>query len=145
MILKNKLLLSLIILSSFVMSGCATNQQKDFLNSNNVTVEKVDSKKARIGLVSVAESNGGVVIRGEIRRRSNSRGRIPGHMDIKILASDGQLVAESFVNYKRRSHRSRTAKFSLKLDSTPTSHYRIEVAHHYTLDTSLCCHNTIEN
>lgn len=129
----NKILYSLIVLSSLVVTGCATNQQKEYLKQNNITVERVDSKRAYIGIVNVTEAGEGIEIRGDIRRRLNSRGAIPGHMDIELIHDDGQVISKSYAEYSRRNHKAKTAEFKLKLDTAPKENYIVRVAHHYPL------------
>lgn len=141
----NKILYSLIALTILIITGCGTNQQKYFLSSNNITVERVESKRSRIGMVYVTEANEGIEIRGEIRRRSNSRGPIPGHMDIELIRYDGQSISKSYAKYSRRNHKAKTAKFKLKLDAAPKENYIIRVAHHYPMSSGyICCHVTTE-
>lgn len=141
----NKILYNLIILSPLVITGCATNQQKEYLGQNNITIERVDSRRAHIGIVNVTEADKGIEIRGDIRRRSNLRGPIPGHMDIELISDDGQIISKSYTEYRRRNHKAKTAEFNLKLDTAPKENYIVRVAHHYPLSSGyICCHNSTE-
>ena len=141
----NKIPYSLIVLSSLVITGCAANQQKEYLGQNNITIERVDSKRAFIGAINVTEADEGIEIRGDLQRRTNLRGPIPGHMDIELIYDDGQIISKSYTEYSRRNNTTRTAEFKLKLDTAPKENYIVRVAHHYPQSSVYnCCHSTTE-
>lgn len=138
----NKILPPFFILSGLVLTGCSTNQEKDYVSSNDITVERADSKKARIALLNVTAADNWIEIRGEVRRRSNLHGSIPGHIDIELIGDDGQTISKSYTEYSRRNHRTRTAEFSIKLDTAVKENYTVRVAHHYPAHNSYyCCHS----
>lgn len=141
--LLKKILYSFIFLIALAMTGCATNQEKYFLSSNNITVERVDSNKARVQMVNVTEANEGIEISGMIRQRSITHAAIPGHMDIELIGDRGQAISKSKTKYIRKNHKAKTARFKLKLDDVPKENYIVRVTHHYSTYNSLfCCHST---
>ena len=139
MTLLSKLQYNLIILGSLAIAGCATNQEKDLSSANIIAIERVDSKKASIGVVNITNAENVFKIQGEIRRRAKLRGAIPGHMDIELIGGDGKIITKLFTNYSRGSYK---AKFNLTLTDPPKEDYFVRVTHHYpTGNTYFCCHS----
>ena len=128
--LLNKTLSGLMFLSALVVTGCATNQQKEFLDEKNITIERVDSSASHIEKVNVTKSEKGILIRGEIRKHSHNRGPIPGHLDLEIIDEEGESKLISTVKYHRRGHKAKVAKFKVELDIVLEKGDVIRIMHH---------------
>ena len=71
-----------------------------------------------------------MVLRGELQRRFPSRGSIPGHLHVELIAPDGTVFKEAAIGYKRMSVKSRIAKFHLEIPGMPSDIKSVRVIHH---------------
>lgn len=129
--LKTKLrslLVTGILAGMMVITGCATNTS--IVKKENVAIERVDSGTARIGHAYLQASESGMVLRGELQRRFRSRGPIPGHLHIELIAPDGAAFKEATIGYRRMSVKSRIAKFHLEIPATPSDIKSVRIIHH---------------
>lgn len=126
----NNLAFSLIILSGLVITGCASNQQKDLIDRKNITIERVDSSSSHIGKVNVTKSEKGIIIKGEIKKHPHVGGIIPGHIDIDIIGKDGKSKLSKAFKYSRKNNKSKISKFNFELGMDLESNDIIRITHH---------------
>jgi len=93
------------------MSGCASIKNENTLGSEIAKIERTHSRVARIEEVSIINSDAGAIIKGRIRNKVPLRGPINGHLDVRVIDSNGVLLTEDTVKYIRLSHKSRVANF----------------------------------
>lgn len=111
-----------------VLSGCAANTS--LVKEEDVTIERVDSRSARISRTYLQTSDATMVLRGELQRRFPGRGPIPGHLHIELIAPDGVAFKEATIGYKRMSVKSRIAKFHIEIPGMPSDLRSVRVIHH---------------
>jgi len=111
-----------------ILTGCATNTS--LVKEEDVAIERVDSGSARITHAYLQTSETAMVLRGELQRRFPSRGPIPGHLHIELIAPDGAMFKEATIGYKRMSVKSRIAKFHLEIPAIPSNVKSVRVIHH---------------
>lgn len=111
-----------------ILSGCATNTS--LVKEEDVAIERVDSGSARITNAYLQTSETAMVLRGELQRRFPSRGPIPGHLHIELIAADGTAFKEAIIGYMRMSVKSRIAKFHLEIPAMPSNVKSVRIIHH---------------
>ena len=116
------------LLTTFgLIAGCAT-KGKDLVGSKTVKIEKVSSVWGTLGFVTVIQDGDAVTLRGEVKRPSG-RGPIPGHIDLEVIAPQGDLLEKCMIDYDRPSPKSRNANFNAVLRVTPPPGSTIRVEH----------------
>ena len=126
----SKIFTGFAVLIALLITGCATNSGKAFVRDNNITIERVNSERAFIKRVDIINTSMGVLIYGVVMRNERLSTDISGHVDIEIIAPDGQLLLKSCVNHKRIIYKTRKAKFELKTSIVPGSGSIVRVSHH---------------
>lgn len=116
------------VLITLFIAGCAATG-KDLVRDNTVQIEKVSSTWAAVRFVNVVQEDGEVTLRGEVVRRPVGRGPIPGHIDLEVIGSDGDVLEEAVIGYHRRSVKSRYATFHATLNATPPRGSTVRVTH----------------
>lgn len=111
-----------------ILSGCATNMS--LVKEEDVAIERIDSRSARITRAYLQTSETAMVLRGELQRRFPSRGPIPGHLHIELVAPDGTAFKEATIGYRRMSVKSRIAKFHSEIPAVPSDVKKVRVIHH---------------
>lgn len=111
-----------------VITGCATNTS--LVKEEDVAIGRVDSGSARITHAYLQTSGTEMVLRGELQRRFPSRGPIPGHLHVELIAPDGAVFKEATIGYKRMSVKSRIAKFHLEIPAAPSNVQSVRIIHH---------------
>lgn len=128
----NPMIRSLVVTGSLawivVLSGCARNTS--LVKEEDVAIERVDSGSAHITRAYLKTSGTAMVLRGELQRRFPSRGPIPGHLHIELIASDGAAFKEATIGYRRMSVKSRIAKFHIEIPAVPSDIRTVRVIHH---------------
>ena len=131
-ILNRKRYLSSLLLTVITLmtaTACSTTQQVK--ETNNISIERVDSDKATIGHAYISNEN---ILKGTITKKQSSRGPIPGHLHITLVDPQGNIMKEADVSYMRRKAKSLRAFFTaeLPIDLSPGSTIRIA---HFTRKT----------
>ena len=75
------------------MLGC-TLMQPVMAQTEGVKIKRVASSYAHISHVTISPTDAGLRIRGTVHKRWHTRGRIRGHVNIEVIASDGTLLFE---------------------------------------------------
>lgn len=125
--IKTIAVISSIIGPAFLI-GCSTNT--NFVKEEDVKVERVDSSSAKVIHAYLQSTESTLVLRGELRRRLPGRGAILGHLHIELIGQDGGVFKEAVIGYKRKSIKSRVARFSLPIPGELTEISLIRVIHH---------------
>lgn len=130
-------ILSATIVSLWLLSatGCAM-PVRDLIRDRTVTVETVASHWAIVTSVSVGQWATGVECAGILRRRSFTRGLIPGHVDVNLIAPDGVIVRTISVPLQKRRATSGMVYFRATLDIQPPPGSTVRVTHHVSADHS---------
>ena len=125
----------LIILFSALMSvGCASIS-KDISHTKNLVIKRVGTQWTTISAVSVVQEGNKTKVRGEVRRRTHSRGPIGGHTDIKVVGPEGTILEEQSVKHHKKSIKARHADFVFELKTEPPMGSVIQITHHAPLST----------
>jgi hypothetical protein len=112
-----------------VITGCASVPDSQSANGK-LTVERVDSRDARIAHVYVQPDGSELRITGDIRKTFQRRGRIPGHLHIEVIGENGMLLAQTTSRYHRRSVKSRQSHFSETIPVQQGKVTKVRVIHH---------------
>ena len=112
-----------------VITGCASVPDSQSANGK-LTVERVDSRDARIAHVYVRHDGSELRITGDIRKTFQRRGRIPGHLHIEVIGENGMLLAQTTSRYHRRSVKSRQSHFSETIPVQTDKVTKVRVIHH---------------
>jgi len=114
-------------------AGCST--YKEFASDENIGVERINSESAQImraNLYSMGTDK--VILRGELRRSTTLRGKIPGYLRVELVNKDGNVFKEAEVNYTRKDSKSRVSLFSIPIPTETSLISSVRVIHY---DTSL--------
>lgn len=95
-----------------------------------VKVESVDSVSVNITDANLRVSDSKVVLQGELRNRFPTRGPIPGHLQIELIAPGGKIFKKTTIGYRRLSIKSDIARFHLPIPVAPSSIDTIRITHH---------------
>jgi len=122
-----------IVASLSVLPAYAGNNVTDLLKNNTVTVEQNASTKAKVTDIKIEQKDNIATISGKVElvSKSNlsSHRALPGHVDISIVDSEGNIKKLASVQYKKISIKSRYAKFSYDLGSVPKSGSKLIISH----------------
>ncbi len=118
-----------IIVILFVLSACGSSL-KNLVREGTSKVDTTSSRGVHFNRVDVYESDAGLLVRGELHKRSHRRGPIPGHVHIEIIAPDGTVLANTSTNYHRGSSKSRTSRFTVKIPIEVPMNSTIQIMHH---------------
>ena len=112
-------------------SALRLRQLPDNLAANRaMMVERIDSRDAKIETVQVRTVESGLTISGRLRKKYHGRGSIPGHLHIRIIDRNGELLAHTISGYQRRSVKTRRSSFSTTVPVQQGEASIIEVIHH---------------
>jgi hypothetical protein len=118
------------VLSLLMITGCASTGV-DLVAEGEVKVEYVPSHYAHIDWVSVHQEEDMLIISGELHERSHTIGFVPGHVDIEIISSTGDVLQQGYTRYHRFGRgKSGKFKFSIQFPGTIAQGSRIRVVHH---------------
>lgn len=119
-----------IILSGFLLFGCASISDKASITNQDVTIRNVNSNLATINQVDVKSSPAGTIIHGKLRKKYLARGPVPGHLDITITRPDGTVQYKGVMDYMRNNRKSAYSNFSVSLDAGLVKNSVILIKHH---------------
>ena len=110
-----------------LLAGCAT-QGRDLIASGTVKLEKVSSALGTIDPVTIIQEGEKVKLRGEVKRRPDGRGFIPGHIDLEVIDPEGHVLERCVIDYYP-GPKSTYANFHAILKATPPPGSTIRVIH----------------
>ena len=118
-----------ILLSSIIVTGCATNQI-NLANTDQIDVVKISSRSAKFTKLAVYSNDSGISVSGELRKRIPSRGRIYGHVDVDVLSPNGTVLFTTTTNYHRKSRKSHLSKFTIDIPLVLERGSTVRAIHH---------------
>jgi len=128
MILKLKITF-FIFLSLTLFAGCSTNNE--LVADSKITIERIHSNTARITKARLLSTHSNeVILRGEIYRRANLKGKAPGHLYVELINSKGDVFKKGKFNYKRKFGNSRSSKFNISIPVEPELINLIRISYH---------------
>ncbi|MDT8403188.1 hypothetical protein [Sulfuriflexus sp.] len=119
-----------ILLSTITLSGCAMFAGIEDSVTDSIIIEKVDSRLASVGNVTVTQIESALRVRGEVIRKIAGRGPIYGHIHIEVLGADDRLLLDIGGDYRRRNTKVRSAGFSEMLNIDAAAAKKVVVTHH---------------
>ena len=126
--LHNRKRLSCLALA-LLLSGCASLPE-NLATNGSIKVERVDSRDAKIESVQIRAVDAGLKINGTLRKKYHGRGAIPGHLHIKAIDRNGEILAQTTSRYQRRNVKERRSSFSVTIPVQLDEVTRMEVIHH---------------
>ena len=111
------------------MLGCVSIQPA-MAQTEDVKIKRVASSYAHISHIAINSTDSGLHIRGTVHKRWHTRGRVRGHVNIEVIASDGTLLFEDSVRHSRRSTKQQGARFFIKIPVEVSTGSMVRVAHH---------------
>ncbi|MGB5831481.1 MAG: hypothetical protein WBG92_05755, partial [Thiohalocapsa sp.] len=116
-----------------VATGCAS-YRLDRLITDDVEVERMDSRKALIRTVQLRDHDGRLKVSGRLKKRHRGRSRISGHLHIEALGQDGNMLRQVTTGYRRLNSKTGTSEFSRVLDIRAEQVRTVRVIHHHRDD-----------
>ena len=124
-----------ILLGGALISSCATDRI-NLVDTNKIDVQKVSSRNAYFSMLSVYSVDSEIIVSGEVHKRIPSRGRIYGHVDVKVVSSDDTVLYTTTSGYHRRSLKSFASIFTIKIPLMLEDISSIRVTHHRAFRTT---------
>ena len=112
-----------------LLSGC-TSLPENLAANESMEMEFIDSKNARVESVQVRAIESGLKINGTLRKKYHGRGIIPGHLHIKVIGHNGEILSQTTSRYHRCNVKERRSSFSVILPVQKGEAARIEIIHH---------------
>ena len=119
---------AIFIIGIAFLSSCSLDTS--LVKKEDVIVERVNSNSVIITRAYLQHSNKTKVLRGELKRRVQIRGSIPGHLHIELFNSEGVIFQEANVGYRRNGVTSGKATFFLEIPGDLSSIKSVRVTHH---------------
>ena len=119
---------------TLTISGCATPEYRELA----VNIEIEEPPRLEIFNVAVRSQDSKTFISGKIHKKSHGRTVIPGHLDILVLSSEGELLHEIYTKYHRRSLKARDSTFSAELPMMVSEGSTVRIKHHQTAKHENC-------
>lgn len=123
----------IVVASLSILPAYASKVTTDLLQNNTVIVEQNASKIAKVTNIKIVQKEIGATISGKVdilfNRSIHSKLYRPGHVDISIVDSKGNMKKLASVEYKKIS-KSRSAKFSYDLSNVPKSGSKLIITHY---------------
>jgi hypothetical protein len=115
----------------FIIVGECAASRVNLVDEGIATVERVNSRQARVSHVSVYQDDKGVLISGMVRRKSVATGPDKGHVDVVVFSPDGDVLQEVIGRYTPRlTKNKRTARFSVRISTSLPQGCIVRVVHH---------------
>lgn len=111
-----------------LLQACATAEDSKVLSSTKVV--RVSSHSTVISRARIVETQGHVVLEGELIHRYPVRGAIPGHIHVEVLNARDEIVRTARFTYPQGSGNSRTSRFRFILPPNIPSPGVARVIHH---------------
>jgi hypothetical protein len=122
-----KLLKAVLLSGCAILFGCAANTT--LVKVDDLPIERVDSRNARITQAYLETSGTEMVLRGELKSRFPGRGPILGHLRIELIDSNGAVSKEASIGYRRLSVKSPIARFHIEIPDSPSEIKSLRVVH----------------
>ena len=114
-----------------IIGGECAESRINLVDDGTVTVERVDSRQARIVNVNVYQDGEGIVISGTVRRKSTTVAVDKGHVDVVVFSPDGNIIQEVIARYTPRlTKKRRSAQFSVRIETSLPNNSIVRMVHH---------------
>ena len=113
---------------AFLLAACASIGDRDNVHG----LPDIETRAAQ-GIdvdVNVNRGDGVWVVYGEVRKRPDHRGRVPGHVDLTLLDAEGSVLVETVKTYRHPSRRSHYSWFIVELADPGEKAVSLRVSHH---------------
>jgi len=130
--MKNQLVFTLISMSVLILSGCASKPLVEDSSVENNTIEKISSRKGKVGGVKLVPQGEKTLVLGSIRRTTSSR-ILNGHVHIEFRNGKNAIVDKTTVDYripKRGKRVAKSARFRAELNTRLTEDITLKIEHH---------------
>ena len=124
----NKYVFSVSLL--LAISGCASLSGDRQESARQISIDKIDSRSTKIGIVSLQPEESGLRIRGEVARKIPMRGPIFGHVHIDVFGEKATKIDSVIANHRRPNRQAVNAQFSKLIHVEPDSVNRVKITHH---------------
>jgi len=124
MLRKTLTSLGLAVVAGTLIAGCATN---GMAKQKQISIERVDSSSVNVGHAYIDKTADGLTLRGEVKRKIHSHGKVSGHLHVELINPQGQVLKTAEVNHNRKASSDHIADFStlLPMELAPGSVVRI--------------------
>ena len=86
---------------------------------SDITIERISSRQVTVKTANVINNNGGITVSGRLKRKyATNSWRLPGHIDVEILGTEGTVIYKTKAGYSKTSHLRtvRNFKYSYSID-----------------------------
>lgn len=121
-----------VILVGCLLSPWGVNAHEPVDPMHAVPVVPVDSRMARPTGIHVQVTDQGVEVNGKIKRKGHNNMSLRGHVDVELIASNGQVLESKKVSMSMRSGSSKhdhDRDFSTMLALPEAQEYSVRVTH----------------
>ena len=98
-----------------------------------MNVETIPSKTGHVDRVYVLASDMGIRITGEVHGSFHQRSNIYGHLDVEVIAPNGDMLWKETFSYLNLGGKSRTSPFSVEVPVVIPDGSTIRVIHDASL------------
>jgi len=117
----------LALLFAVFVSGCATT---DYAKEAQITIDRVDSSTVNISHAYLTKTKEGLLLRGEVKRKTHKHGSIPGHLHIELVDPQGKIIKTAEIEHSRKGSSDHIADFQVLLPLELGAGSVIRVVHH---------------
>lgn len=121
----------LILGIALTLSSCITNRV-NLMDRKAITLQEIVPPELKID-TSVYEDDGNLIILGRLRRGSLDKRRIPGHIDIEVLAPSNEELANikaTFRSLPTWRHGPTPVAFRVEMPGVPPMGSTVQVKYH---------------
>lgn len=121
------ILLGMTVIAGTLVTGCATNSID---KQKQIAIERVDSSSVKIGHAYFAKTAEGLMLRGEVKRKMHSHGKIIGHLHVELISPQGQVLKTAEVKHNKKGSSDHIADFSMLLPVELAAGSVVRIIHH---------------
>ena len=125
-IILNRTIISLVFMGT--IAGCTASTRP--IMFDHIKLERIDSSSANITHAYLKHAEGQLILRGDLKRKLNKRGVLPGHLHVEVIDSSNTMIDESIVCYKLKCANTGTSSFVYKASENPDKIKIIRMVHH---------------
>ena len=125
--LNKSALLSAVILSSVITSGCTATQQKYAINGQQITVERKATNRAYVDQVKLIEQGSSTSVTGVATIQTSTRGSTTGNLYVDLIGFNNEVIRQVSEPYNRSARSKRQFTFSVDLGNVPKNVHKVVV------------------
>ncbi len=123
--------ISMVLCFLLILVGEGAASGVNVVDEGIVTIERVNSKRARVSHVCVYQDDKGTWVSGMVKRKGITVVPDKGHVDIVVFSPDGDLVREVIDRYTPRlTRKKRMGRFSVRIATSLPEGSTVRVVHH---------------